>query len=61
MNIFSDKVKAQKLVDTDMARRTLVMINGLIKIGIVFYHLTIFSDWTKKKLVGWAEVKQEDH
>jgi hypothetical protein len=44
MNIFSEKVKVQKLVDTDMAWRTLVMMNRLIKIGTVFYHLTIFSD-----------------
>jgi hypothetical protein len=44
MNIFSDKVKVQKLVDTDMAWRKLVTINRLINIGTVFYHLTIFSD-----------------
>jgi len=44
MSIFSDKVKVQKLVDTDMAWRTLFMINRLIKIRTVFYHLTIFSD-----------------
>ena len=31
MNIFSYKVKVQKLVDTDVARRTLVTINHLIK------------------------------
>jgi len=50
MSIFSDKVKVQKLVDTDMAWRTLFMINRLIKIRTVFYHLTIFSDWTSKKI-----------
>jgi len=48
MNIFSDKVKVQKLVDTDMGWRTLVTINRLIKIGTVFYHLTILRLKVKK-------------
>jgi hypothetical protein len=43
MNIFSDKVKVQKLVDTDMAWQTLVTINRLIKIGTVFYYLLPFG------------------